>query len=341
MAVPFREHGQTAMTVAAAVAGGALFAWLRLPVPWLAGAMIFVAGLAMADAPVRMPTQLRDFGMLVASVSLGSTVSPEALQTIARYPYSLIGLGISIVATVTASRLILERIYGWDTPTAFLSSVPGALSMVMALAADSSGDVRRIAIVQAVRLFALVAVMPLAINATAVAMPVAVHSIVTPGNMALTFLAALATAALFGRFGVANPMFLAGMIAGTLLHVTDLISGDLPEPLAISGMVLVGMFAGMRFGGATIRLLLGVLKPALLVLTVTLGISGVTAVIVHLMTGLKLAGVLVAFAPGGVEAMILMGAAMGLDTLYISTHHVLRSIALNAVTPLFAPRRKD
>ena len=48
-----------------------------------------------------------------------------------------------------------------------------------------------------------------------------------------------------------------------------------------------------------------------------------------------------AFAPGGVEAMIMMGAAMGLDTLYISTHHVIRSVALNLVTPFFAPGRKD
>ena len=332
---------QTALTLAAALAGGVLFALVHLPVPWLAGAMVVVASLAMAGAPVRMHPLLRDLGFLVAGVSLGSTVTPEALQTIARYPFSLLGLVASIFVTVGASRYILERFFGWDMPTAFLASVPGVLSMVMAMAAESSGDVRRIAIVQAVRLFALVTVMPLAINATTVAAPLPVHSIVTPGNMALMFLATFIVSDIFGRMGTANPLFLGGMVTSTLLHVSNVIPGDLPTPLTVAGMVLVGMFAGMRFHGTSMRMLLGVLKPALIVLAVAMTVSAVIAVIVHLTTGLKLAEVLVAFAPGGVEAMILMGASMGLDTLYISTHHVLRSIALNAVTPFFAPRQQD
>lgn len=341
MAGAFREHAQTVLTLAAAVGGGALFHWVHFPVPWLAGAMVTVAGLAMAGVPVRMHNMLRDFGFLVAGVSLGSTVTPEALQTIARYPFSLLGLAASIFATVATSRYILERYFGWDRPTAFLASVPGALSMVMALAAESSGDVRRIAIVQAVRLFALVAVMPLAINATTVAVPVIIHSIVSPGGMAILFVLTIIVADILGRFGMANPLFLGGMITGTLLHVTDLIPGDLPDLLSLSGMVLVGLFAGMRFQGTKPRMLLEALKPALIVLSVAMTLSGAVAFLVHLSTGLKLAEVLVAFAPGGVEAMIMMGASMGLDTLFISTHHVLRAVSLNAVAPFFAPRRKD
>ncbi len=333
--------GPTLIALAGSVAGGALFAAAGLPVPWLAGSMVLVAALAMAGVSVAMPATLRDLGFLFAGASLGATVTPEALATIQRYPISLIGLAASVIVSVALARRMLERRFGWDTPTAFLASVPGALSMVMALAAESSGDVRKIAIVQSVRLFVLVAVLPLALNlAPAPPLRGPLPMVSAPG-MAVLFAAILAVSGVLALLRYANPMFLGAMVTSTVLHVTDLIPGDMPEPLAFAGMFLIGMFCGVRFQGTRPRELVAIIHPALMVLCVALAVSAVFAALVHWMTGLPLAAVMVAFAPGGVEAMILMGAAMGLDTLYISTHHVLRALGLNAVTPLFAPRRPD
>lgn len=331
----------TAGTVAAAVAGGAAFSALSVPVAWLSGPMIVVAGLAMAGAPVRLTPLMRDFGLLVAGVSLGSTVTPEALQTIARYPWSLVGLTISVIATVAASKAILEKVYGWDRSTAYLAAVPGALSMVMALAAQSSGDTRRIAMVQAIRLFSLVSIMPPLINATAEAMPLPRHETVSAGAMAVLFAGALMLSQLMRRLKFANPLFMGGLITSTVLHVGDVISGELPDVLAISGLLLVGVFAGLRFAGARPRDLAACLVPGLTSLSVALVMSFALGYLVALGTGLPLAAVLVAFAPGGLEAMVMVGAAMGLDMLYISTHHVFRAVALNIVTPFFAPAEPD
>lgn len=333
-------HLTTLKTLTVGLAGGAAFAYFNLPVPWLAGAMFAVATMAMADIPVDMPLKLRDAGFLFGSVSLGATVTPDALQTIARYPLSLIGLTVTIFATVFFCGRTLERFYGWDRPTAFLASVPGALSMVMALASSSSGDVRRIAIVQAVRLFALVIGLPMAINATMVVAPPVNHTMVSPAGMMVLFLVAFTVATVMER-RIPNPMFLAGMVSSTLLHVSGLIPGELPQPVTVAGMLLVGIFAGVRFAGTTVRMLVSYMGPALIVLAVGLVISAGMSFLIHKLTGLNLAVVLVAFAPGGAEAMIMMGAAMGLDTLYVSTHHVLRTVGLNAVTPFFAPKRPD
>ena len=324
-------------TILAAVAGGALFQAAGMPVAWMAGPMITVAALAMMDVPVRMSPLTRDFGLTVAGVSLGSTVTPEAVAMIARYPVSILGLAISVIATVAASKSVLERMYGWDKPTAFLAAVPGALSMVMALAAESAGDARKIAVVQAVRLFALVTLMPLAINATMTPQAHAAQPIVTPLGMLVMFLATIAVSDGLKKLKFANPQFVGGMITGTLLHMTNLVPGELPPVMGVTGMVLIGVFSGLRFGGTSPRFLLTILMPGILSLSVALVIALACGLTVQWLTGLKLAEVLVAFAPGGVEAMIMMGAAMGLDTLYISTHHVLRTIALNLVTPFFAP----
>lgn len=336
-----RVLAESAGTVAVAVAGGSLFHALGMPVAWMSGPMIVTAALAMLDLPARMPPLLRDFGLLVAGVSLGSTVTPEAIAMIARYPLSVVGLAASVVATVVAAKTVLERMFGWDRPTAFLAAVPGALSMVMALAADSSGDVRKIAVVQAVRLFALVTLMPLAITATMTPQAHPAQPIVSAPGMLLMFVATLAVSSIMGKMRFANPLFVAGMLTGTLLHVSGLVPGELPPVMGITGMVLIGVFSGLRFRGTTPRYLLTLLLPGVLSLSVALAIALAFALLVHWVTGLNLAAVLVAFAPGGVEAMIMMGAAMGLDTLYISTHHLMRTIGLNLVTPFFAPPRPD
>lgn len=327
-------------TALAGLAGGAVFAYAHLPVPWLAGPMFVVALLAVAGVNVDVPLLLRDIGFLFGSVSLGATVTPEALQAIARYPASVIGLALSVVATVWLCGRMLERVFGWDRATSFLSCVPGALSMVLAMAADSNSDVRKIAIVQAVRLFALVVGLPLVIQSFAAAAPLTNKAVVTPLGMLILFLAAYGAALIFYK-RIANPMFLCGMVTSTVLHVSGLVPGELPEPITIAGMALVGIYAGVRFRGATFRMVVRYFVPALAVFAVALIISGLTAYAVHKVTGLDLAAVLVAFAPGGAEAMIMMGAAMGLDTLYVSTHHVLRTVGLNAVTPFFAPKRAD
>lgn len=338
MTAPLADRLWLALTLVVATAGGAAFSALGWPVAWLSGPMIAVAALAMTGAPVRFTPTFRDLAFLLAGTSLGSTVTPDALAAIARYPASILGLTISVVASVVVSSYLLERLFGWDRPTAFLASVPGALSMVMALAAESSGDIRRIALVQSVRLFVLVAVLPHAItHGIGVTAAPPAHETVSAAGLAVLFTAALALTAIFSRFRIANPTFLGAMLSSTGLHVSGLVPGEVPDLVMQVGTLLIGAFCGVRFVGTTLRMLVTTLVPGLCVLGIALAIAAAFSFGVHRLTGLDLSAVLVAFAPGGLEAMVLMGAAMGLDTLYISTHHILRAIGLMLLTPLVAP----
>lgn len=324
----------TLRTLVAGVAGGAVFAVAGLPVPWLAGSMTAVAAVAVMGHRVHLPKQLLDLGMLVAGIAMGSTVTPEALATVARYPLSLLGLLIAVALIIATSAAVLERGFGWDRPTAVLSSVPGALTAVMATAVQSSGDVRRIAIVQSLRLYVLVGILPIALSSTVAMAPERAATAMSAGGMAMVFSLAFALAALFEKARVLMSLFLGGMAAAALLHAFAIVRGDLPEPIVMSGFLLIGVFCGIRFQGMTLRAIMALLRPGLVSLAATLAVAGVMAVVVHVLTGIRLADVLVAFAPGAVEAMILIGASLGLDALYVSTHHVARTLLLNTVTPL-------
>ena len=47
-----------------------------------------------------------------------------------------------------------------------------------------------------------------------------------------------------------------------------------------------------------------------------------------------------AFAPGGLEAMAMLAFAMGLDTLYVGAHHLVRFVAIGLAMPLILTRVK-
>jgi hypothetical protein len=45
---------------------------------------------------------------------------------------------------------------------------------------------------------------------------------------------------------------------------------------------------------------------------------------------------MVAFAPGGLEAMTVLALALGLDPLYVGAHHLARFFAISFTLPLVA-----
>ena len=65
--------------------GGALFAgliahWLRFPLPWMIGAMLFAAALRLAERPVDVPPRTRQIGQVLVASSVGLSFTPEAVR---------------------------------------------------------------------------------------------------------------------------------------------------------------------------------------------------------------------------------------------------------------------
>ena len=70
-------------------------------------------------------------------------------------------------------RSFLVHVSGWDRETAFYAAVPGALSYVIAVAATTSADIRKVAVSQSIRIFLLVAALPAIIVAIEVQLNIA------------------------------------------------------------------------------------------------------------------------------------------------------------------------
>jgi membrane AbrB-like protein len=150
---------QTVQVLVAAL-GGFAFHLLGIPAAWMSGAMVAVVILGAFGRSRPLPRPLADAAMLVSGATMGGGITPEALAAVTRYPASLALLVLAVAAGAAASMLWLTRVAGWRSDDALLASAPGALSTVLVIAVERKAAVGAIVVVQSVRLFVLIALLP-------------------------------------------------------------------------------------------------------------------------------------------------------------------------------------
>jgi membrane AbrB-like protein len=329
--------GKVALTLALGGAGGWLLAQVGAPAPWLTGSMLAVAAAALSGLPLGMPNWMRTLAFVMLGISIGSSVTPEALGEIQAWPGSVCLLLLGVAATTAASAFHLTRARGWDVMTARYCALPGALSQVLVLATRSRADLPRIALAQSLRVFVLVALLPWLIPAQGEAGPALIHAAVelTMGGSAAMLTVGLTTGVLFDRLGIPGGALLGGMIASALLHGTGVLEGQLPGPLPLAAFVATGCVIGLRFRGASLFRMRSTVRGGLESVALAIMITAAFALAAHYWLDLPYGQLWLAYAPGGVEAMTIMAFALGFDPAFVGGHHVIRIIAINLVIPLW------
>ena len=78
-----------ALALAVGSCGGWLFAEIRMPLPWMIGAMCATTVAALAGAPLAVPAGLRASMIAVVGTMLGSAFTPEVMAGVALWAPSL------------------------------------------------------------------------------------------------------------------------------------------------------------------------------------------------------------------------------------------------------------
>jgi membrane AbrB-like protein len=334
---------RVAETLAIAAAGGAALGLIGLPAGWLSGSILAVAAAAFAGRPMLVPALLTRAIFVVIGISLGAVVTPETLHGMATYPASIAVLIVAIACVSLAGTTYLHFVHGWKLLSAYLASSPGGMSQVLVIATELGADLRAIAIVQSLR----VVIIALGLPAGLALFGFAGHAM-RRGNGPLTFavadelailVAASTVVALIAyRLRFPGGLLFGAMFASAALHGTALVHAVVPPWVANSAMVALGGVIGARFSNTPPRLLANYLAAAFGSFAVAVGVAALFATGVIIMLSLPVSEVMIAFAPGSVDAMMLLALALHLDPVYVGAHHVTRVIFVSLVLPLVSRR---
>ena len=323
-------------TLAIGTTGGALFLLLNLPGGLISGAMIAVGIAAIAGRPLAMPPVLTQAVLVLLGISLGSLVSRQLLQHMGAYPLTIGLLALATFCSTFGSSIYLQRAHGWDQTSAFLAGSPGALSQITMLAAEKGADVPAIAVVQTMRVIILTAALPLLLAATGIAPSspsAAVAAIASPVELAELIAASVAVALLLRLVKFPASWMFGAMIGSSVLHGTGLIEGGLPPWVRAAALVGIGALIGSRFARMSIRTLLSHVNAALGSFAIAIIISAIFVAVIVLTTHVRFADVIVAFAPGAMDAMLALALTLHIDPIFVGAHHLSRFVFVTITTP--------
>ena len=322
--------------LAVGTAGGAFCFAVGAPAPWLAGSLVATIIAIYSDQKLDLPTVLQTVAFILLGIQTGTAVNADTLARAAQWPLSIVCLGVTVVFIVWACMFYYERFRYWNRPTALFASLPGALSIVILLASTSGADMRRVTISQCVRLFFLIAALP------------AVIVFISPATTAVTSTTAIASiheiVILVGASAVAGLLFAwlkvpAGLILGAALMSAALglsgaVHGGAPDSILIPANIILGVMIGLRFKGISFAELRTSLSDGFAGFVIAMIVAIAGAVVTSTVADLPIALTLLAFAPGGLEAMTIMAFALNLDPAYVAAHQVARYIGLVLLMPI-------
>jgi membrane AbrB-like protein len=284
-----------------------------------------------------VPNWLRGLAFVLLGIQTGGSVTAETVERATQWPLSVCLLGVTVVLVTLACARFFRGRYGWDSSTALFASLPGALSLTLALADEARADMRRVTISQCIRLFFLVAAMP-AVIATISPVPKDFGPLHYPDvpHILVLLIASGAAGWVFEKLRVPAGMILGAIAASAALYLSGMVEGATPDVILVPANVVLGVMIGARFQGLPLTEIRRLFGEGFAGFLLALFISSIGAGLAAYFGGLPLALTLLAFAPGGLEAMTIMAFALNLDPAYVAAHQVARYLGIAILMPPIA-----
>lgn len=325
------------MALALGGAGGWVFDALRVPLPWIIGSLAMTTAAALAGLPLQGPGRLRLAMVAVLGLMLGSAFTPETFERASRWFGSLVFLLVFVAAVSAAVAWGLRR-GGFDPATAWFAAVPGGFSEMVMVGGSLGGDERAISLIHSLRIMLSVITIPVGLRLFGGYQPAGATAFGSLAGLGASDAAILAAAGLSGFLAaralrVPAAALIGPMAASAVAHLSGLTAARPPGELVALAQVVIGSSIGCRFAGVPVGRVASALVAGMATGGFVLVAALAAAIALSAATGLPFAAILLAFAPGGLAEMSLVSLAMGVDTAFVSTHHIVRIAFLVTVLP--------
>jgi membrane AbrB-like protein len=322
-----------ALTVCAGA--GALFAWSRLPLPWMIGPLAAMALCNFADAGLRAPRGAREAGQVVIGTALGLYFTATVAREVLSYWHLLLAAGLFAIALGALAGWILSRTARIDGTTAFFASVAGGAAEMTMLGERYGARPDRVALGQSLRILAVVVVVPFAltysgVQGNALYEPAAL-SFSWSGLALLLAIAALA-AFVVNACGMPNAFMFGALGVVIALTVSGIHLSSMPPLVSNAAQVVLGCALGARFQRRSLESTPRYVFAVLVSVAAAMAIAAAFAAVLAWASGLPMATLVLATAPGGIAEMCITAKVLALGVPLVTAAHVTRVLVLITTT---------
>ena len=328
------------VTLAIGAFGGLLFTFLHIPGGAMSGSVIAVALTTVYARPTPLGGPLRVLALSTMGMAIGTVVGPDTFANMAAYPGSMALMALCVVLMTLASTAVWTLLMGWPPAMALLSSVPGSMSYILSVSMSLGADAAKVAVVQMSRVIFLVTVLPFIVvwesggqHAALAQTAVDPLSVIAP-----TLAIGIVTGAILTRVGMGGGMLFGALAASGVIHYLGYGEGRAPGWVLVGGQILLGSWVGTRFVGFDWRLFGKICIGTTASVGAAMGVSVLFAMTVSTFFDVSFGTTLMAYAPGGQDAMMILALSLGVDPIFVSAHHLARYFLINLTLPFIIAR---
>ncbi|MEQ9329271.1 MAG: AbrB family transcriptional regulator [Rhodospirillales bacterium] len=328
------------LTVVIGAAGGWLFAWFSMPLGWMTGSMVFTTIAAVSGLRMEFPRPLRNGLIVILGLMIGSTFTPETLKHALGWWPTLLGVVVFSTLATAGVMFYLKRTGKFRPSTAYFSAAPGGFGEMVIIAESYGANVPRVALVHTTRIFIVVLLLPLWFRIFEGYVPPDIITTQIGGDLHIKDILILLAAGIVGYFGakmlrIPAPQMTGAMIASITVHVLGFTDAAPPGYLIAAAQLALGCSVGAKFTGITRKTVVETVGHGIVATCLIIVIAILIAWALDGWTDYPMITLFLAFAPGGFAEMSLISLTLGIETAFVSTHHLARLLFVVLATPLF------
>ena len=325
-------------TFTAAFVGVAAFFALGLPLPWLLGPIAACLVAALVGVPMKGIKPVNDAMRTVLGVAVGATLTPAVIATFPAMWPTLLLIPVMVAAIGAIGIPYFMRVWKYDFPTAYYSTMPGGLQDMLVFGEEAGGNVRTLSLIHATRVMVIVVALPFILQGLWEAdlsnPPGVPASTVPPSDLALMVFSAAFGWWAAARIGLFGASILGPLIVAAIATLTGLLGNRPPAEAVWAAQFFIGMTIGAKYAGITMG---EVRRDVTAALGFCTALIILTFIFVEFIYQLGLAPgqeALLAFAPGGQAELTVLALIVGADVAFVVAHHVLRIFAVILGAPI-------
>jgi uncharacterized protein len=319
-----------------AFCSGYLFQTLHIFLPWLLGPMFVIMIVKLWWKDVYWPSRIRDFGLVVLGLQLGSSFTKEAMSNMVQYLPVMAVTTLLMIGFTILSAAIIYRFSSISLSSAMIGSFPGGLSQMVVLSEEiKDANEAVVTMMQMFRIILVISIVPwivfhfLSEPTTAMNNDLAkVAGNLSPILWCLLIIVTLIFIKLGKKLHFPIPYLLAPLFASICFELGGAPSFTISEPIISFAQVCLGAHLGctMYFHKKTFT-------PSLFILTFLSNVALIgfclgMAEVLHLVFGLPFLDMFISSAPGGVAEMAITAMAVNADVSVVTSFHLFRILVI-------------
>lgn len=337
---PYARFG---LTLLLGLGAGALFQFLRIPLPWMLGPMCACVLAILVGAPVAAPAVVRPPMTAMIGVMLGANFTPELITHIPQMASTLLlQVGLLVILSIVGVAYY-RKVAGLDPLTAYYAGMPGGMMEMSMIAEEQGGDGQAVILIHSARILIIVMTVPFIVQAIeGITLGPRVASRLSVADAPWTTFAWIIglgfVGVILGRLLRLPARNLFGpMLLSIAVHGSGLTDFVMPREVVIAAQILLGCTTGCRFLGYEKRAILRILGMTAGATLVLLVITVAYCWLLGRFTSLPMSLGLLGFAPAGIAEMSLIAVALHFDVAFVIVHQLAR-IAMIASLAAFVFR---